>query len=51
MVCVPTDDEDSFEMESSKKKCVNPAELRIPDDKMEEYLDPKCAKKENNLIV
>lgn len=40
--CLPSDEEDTFD-KINEEPCVNPAELIIPDEKMEEYLDPKCS--------
>lgn len=40
--CVPTDEEQSFDTEVTES-CVNPAELRVPDYKMDEYLNTKCS--------
>jgi len=40
--CVPTDEEQTFDTEVTEA-CVNPAELRVPDYKMDEYLNTKCS--------
>lgn len=41
--CVPFDEEDSFDT-SVTEQCINPAELRVPDYKMDEYLNNKCSR-------
>ena len=48
--CVPTDNENTFS-EQADEECVNPVELRIPDDKMAEYLNPKCAISKDKIVV
>jgi hypothetical protein len=40
--CVPTDEEQTFDTEVTES-CVNPAELRVPDYKMDEYLNTECS--------
>ena len=48
--CLPTDEEDTFNS-ISKEECINPSELIIPDDKMMEYIDPKCSKLEDDVRI
>lgn len=48
--CVPTDNEDTFSKRANEE-CINPVELRIPNDKMAEYLNPKCAISKNEVVI
>lgn len=48
--CVPMEKENTFS-EQAKEECVNPVELRIPDDKMAEYLNPKCAILNSEVVI
>ena len=48
--CVPFDEEDSFDT-SVTEQCINPARLRVPDYKMDEYLDNKCSRLDEDLQI